>query len=648
MSLPRTLKWITGLLLAPVVMAILFIVIFGWNWLREPIERMTLEQTGRELAISGNIEVKLGWPLPELHAGTVQFANPAWAKEKQMIVAEAVAISLDLPQLLRQHIVFREVRVVRPVVFLEQGSEGRKNWLLDLKQRDEEASIRIDRLMLDQGTLGFDDVAQQTSIRAQLSTASTTAGAGVSFSAQGHYQGLPLKAVGQGGPVLGLRDENTPYALRTDFSIGRTEVKADGTITSLLKFSAVDMRLALRGASLAQLYPLLGIAMPETRAYATEGHLLHRGNRWRYEKFSGRVGASDIAGDVQVTTGGKRPALQADLVSSLLDIDDLGPLIGARSGSLHTAQQAAPVATRSNAATPEQARVLPEIPFNTERWDSVDAEVSLRAKTFRRAKELPLEGLVTHLSLRDSVLRLNPLDFGIAGGHLNIKMTLDGRKNPIQAHTQVRANKILISKMFPTVALSKSSIGQLNGEFDLAGHGNSVRDMLATANGKAGLVISGGEISKLLMEKIGLHLWEILQIQVTGDKLVKLRCGVADFDVKNGSMRTNALIFDTEVTTIIGTGTIDLRQERLDLTLNQKTKNTSPLALRSPIYVRGTLAKPTVAVDKRRMATRAIGAIALGAINPLLALIPLIDAGPGRDSDCGQLVRDARALSSLK
>jgi AsmA protein len=41
---------------------------------------------------------------------------------------------------------------------------------------------------------------------------------------------------------------------------------------------------------------------------------------------------------------------------------------------------------------------------------------------------------------------------------------------------------------------------------------------------------------------------------------------------------------------------------------------------------------------------RAIGAIALGIVNPLLALLPLIDAGPGKDSDCGQLVRDAKEL----
>jgi uncharacterized protein involved in outer membrane biogenesis len=166
----------------------------------------------------------------------------------------------------------------------------------------------------------------------------------------------------------------------------------------------------------------------------------------------------------------------------------------------------------------------------------------------------------------------------------------------------------------------------------------------ASLHDKVGLVVAGGEVSKLMMEKIGLHLWEILSLKITDDKLVKLRCAVADFDVRHGIMHADALVFDTEVTTIVATCSIDLGQEKLDLTLDQKTKNTSPVALRSPIYIRGTLAKPDVEVDKGRVAARALGAIALGILNPMLTLIPLIDAGPGKDSDCGQLVMDARAL----
>jgi AsmA protein len=634
MTLSRSLPWIAGVLFAPILLAVLFIAVFGWNWLRTPVERMTFDKTGRELTIRGDISVKFAWPLPRVRAGEVSFANPSWALERQMVTAEAVEVAVDLPQLLRRNIVLPEVSLVRPVVFLEQGEGGRKNWLLDREQRDEDARIRIDRLTLDNGRVGYDDLAQKTSIRSDLSTSG--AQGGVSFTAKGQFRGLPLNASGTGGSVLALRDERTPYAIKADLSVGRTVAKVDGTITSLLKFSAVDMRLSLRGESLAQLYTVLGLTFPETRAYKTDGHLIHSEQTWRYEKFSGLVGDSDIAGTFEVVTGGRRPTVKADLVSKVLDIADLGPPIGAKPGSIQVAKSAPPASA--------QTHVLPDMPFKTDRWDSVDAQVTLKAASLRGAQALPLEGLAVKLNLNDSVLTLDPFEFGFAGGRLNGVISLDGRKLPIEARARVRARKILLSKLLPKVELSQTSIGEINGEFDLSGRGNSVRGILATSSGKVGMVVAGGEISRLMMEKVGLHLWEILEIKVTGDRLVKLRCGVADFEVKDGVMQTDALVFDTEVTTIVGTGSVDLRSETLALTLTPKTKNTSPVALRSPIYIRGSLAKPVVEVDKARVAARGIGAIALGLINPLLALIPLVDAGPGKDSDCGQLVRDARAL----
>ncbi|MDD5336540.1 MAG: AsmA family protein [Rhodoferax sp.] len=650
MKISTLLKAAAALLLAPLLLAVLLIAIFGWNWLRAPIERLTLEKTGRVLVIAGDLEVKYGWPLPRLQAGAVTFANPPWAKEAQMVSAEAVEITVDLPQLLRRKMVFPDVRLQRPVIFLELAGEGRKNWLLDPQQQDEAAHIRIDRLRLDQGTLGFDDALEKTSIRAELSTVNAElAGgndAGLLFKAQGHYKGLPLTAHGTGGPVLALRDEVTPYPLTIDASIARTVVQAVGTVTSLSKLAALDMHLKVRGDSLEQLFPLLGIAVPATAAYATAGHLVHSGNSWRYEDFSGLIGKTDIAGTLQVTRGGQRPVLSAKLVSKRLDLADLGPLIGARPGSLQRAKQAAAAVAPTAAQTPAPAHLLPDLPFRFDRWNSVDAEVELHAKTIHRAQDLPLENLFVHLSLVDSVLTLKPLNFGVAGGQLDAVISLDGRKEVIQAQARGQVKKMLLGQLFPGASLGQASVGQLNGEFDLAGQGNSVARMLAGANGTLGLVVAGGEVSKLMMEKAGLHLWEILQLNLSGDKQIKLRCAVADFDVKNGKMQAQALIFDTQITTLIGTGSIDLREEQLDLTLNQKTKATSPLALRSPIYLRGSFAKPQIGVDKGRVAVRALGALALGVVNPLLAMLPLIDPGPGKDSDCGQLLREARKVTT--
>ncbi len=650
----RWLKWGAALLVAIALLPVLFVLVFGWNWARGPLERHVTQKSGRQLSIAGDLTVRLAWPSPRLHAHNVTFANPPWAREKQMFAIEDVEFTVNLSELLRGRLMFPDVRLTKPIVFLEQSADGRKSWLLDRDQADEDARIPIGRLTLDQGLLGYDDPKQKTSLRLQVSTQDAPAGAapepdpaaagsknaaGVVFAAKGTYKGLALNGKGSGGTVLKLHDQSEPYPLRIDGTVGATAIKADGTVTSLLRFVALDVQLALRGPSLAQLYPVFGIPFPETNAYRTAGHLVHSGKSWHYERFTGVVGKSDLAGDLQVDTGGARPFVRATMASKVLDIADLGPLIGSKAPSEPD--------TRKSAVAPAAVtgpHVLPDVAFKTDRWSAVDADVSLRAGTIQRARQLPIENLTTHLKMKDAVITLDPLDFGLAGGHLRSVITLDGRKDPIQARAKIAARKVQLAKLFPTLDTSKASIGEINGEFDLAGSGNSVGRMLSTSNGRAGLLVTNGEISELMMQQVSLHLVEMLQLKLTGDRRIKLRCGVADFGVKGGVMQANALIFDTDVTTVLGRGSVDLGRETLDLTLAPKTRQFSPVALRGPIYVRGTFSKPVVELDVPRIAMRSAGALLLGLVNPLLALLPLIEPGPGVDPECARVVHDVRAI----
>lgn len=640
MHLPRFMKWLASALLALLLLAAITVVLVGWNWLRAPIERMAFEKTGRTLVIGGNLEVHWGWPWPRIQAQKVSFSNPPWAIYPHLLTADAVAFSVHLPKLLTKKWVLSDLHLTRPVVHLELGSEGRKNWLLDPNQQDASARVDIDRLTLDQGVMGYDDKASHTSIRTELSTlpvpTGSTADPGVSFSAQGQFNGLSLKASGTGDTILTMRNETTPYGLTVDGTVGHTRIQATGHVTSLVKLVAIDMQLTLSGNNLNQLFTLTGIAMPATRDYVMQGHLVRQADTLRYAPFTGRMGSSDLGGWVQVKTGGKRPVLTGDLVSTRLTLEDLGPVIGAREDQVQNAKNAATRIGPVTASTPRAKRVIPDLPFNAAQWNSVDAQVNFSAKSIRRAADAPLESLVTHISLKDSVLTLDPLQFAFGRGQINAVVTLDGRHNPIQTRAQVQATRLALSQWLPTNTSGNATTSLMGGKIVLAGSGNSVGTMLAGSSGSVKLLVSGGDISQMMMEKAGLHLWEIFRLSLTGDKQIKLRCAVANFDVKAGQMRANTLLLDTQVTTLLGSGSIDLAQEKLDLTISQKTKNTSPLALRSPIHVGGNFALPIIKVDPGRLAARALGAVALGIVNPLLMLLPLIDPGPGADTDCAQ------------
>ncbi|NDP47017.1 MAG: AsmA family protein [Sulfuriferula multivorans] len=630
----RPLIWLGLTLLVLAGLLLVVANISNWNWLRGPISQQVSDRTGRELSIRGDLEIHLGWPRTHVRMVEMTFANPDWAHEKNMITVQQVALDVAMAPLFRRHIVFDRVELDRAAVFLEKSVDGKKNWLLDRKQSDDQARIEINHLAVNDSRIDYRDPAEDTLLSAELLTSENSpdrAAQPLAFKVSGKYRGQALTAEGQGGSVLMLRDNTLPYRLKVTGRIGSTHLSADGRITNLLKLSNVDLDIGVRGDSLAQLYPLLGIVFPDTPRYNTRGHLLHEARWWRYEKFSGQVGNSDIAGTLQVDTGGKRPYLTATLNSSHLDFADLGPLVGASAspGTDRTAKQPA-------------GRLLPAIPFRTGRWNRMDADVKLNAQSIKRAQSLPIHDLSTRLQLRDAVLTLDPLRFGVAGGTLAGTVKLDGSQQPIRAAADLKARKINIARLFPTVELNKTSIGQVNGDIDLKGRGDTVAAMLGSADGKLAMVIDGGEISKLMMETVSLHLLEMLQLKLTGDETIQIHCGIADFSVKQGVMQANTLVLDTNIVRINGNGQVNLGNEQLDLTVVPKTKKLSLVALRTPINVKGSFAEPQVGLDKGKLAMRGLGAVALGAINPLLALMPLIDTGSGKDSDCERLIGAAK------
>jgi len=166
------------------------------------------------------------------------------------------------------------------------------------------------------------------------------------------------------------------------------------------------------------------------------------------------------------------------------------------------------------------------------------------------------------------------------------------------------------------------------------------------ADGRLSLAVDRGTISNLVLEVIGLDAGEAVLIFATrGDREIPVHCAVADLAVEKGIAATNVLVLDTPDTIVVGTGVIDLRNETLDLTLYPRPKDKSFFAARSPLHVRGPLRNPRVQPDAASLAARGLGAAALALVNPLLALLPFIETGPGKDSDCARMVARARDWS---
>jgi uncharacterized protein involved in outer membrane biogenesis len=391
--------------------------------------------------------------------------------------------------------------------------------------------------------------------------------------------------------------------------------------------------------------------LPETPRYALNGHVTRQGPVWNVTRIRGRLGQSDLGGELAYDRSQAIPLLTGKLQSKVLDFDDLAPLVGLpeqpRSVAAGPAVPAVAGVAPASAAMAKKAappgRVLPTATLDVRRLRAMDADVVYSAARISNVRALPLERADIHIRIKAGVMDLDPLKLGVAGGQLSGRLRINATSDPAAVAVNLDARGLQLNRLFPAVESTRSSLGRMAGNIDLKGRGNSAASMLGTASGDVALLMGQGQISNLLLEFAGLDGGEIIKFLLRGDRNVQLRCAAAAFDVKQGVMTSRAIVLDTVDTVIVGTGTISLLDESLDLVLRPSPKDASILSLRSPLKITGTFAAPRAGPDKAALAGRAAIALALGALNPLLALAATIETGPGVDANCPQVLAQANA-----
>src|SRR5690606_24049506 len=407
-------------------------LLWDWNWFKGPVERAVEARTGRSFEIGGNLDVDLG-RTTAIRADALQLGNPGWSRQPTMATADRLELQIRPFALLRGDIVIPLIRLASPDVRLEANPEGGGNWGFGMDESADGEPPRLQRVWIDDGHLRFVDAARKTDIKVDIASREPEKpgeAPPVGLEGGGRWAGNVFTLEGTAGSPLELQQTDEPYLVDLHATAGATRAHARGTLVNPFRFRSFDLRMALSGKNLEDLYRLLGISLPPTPPYALDGRFIRAGNTWRYEGFTGKVGDSDLSGTASVETGGERPFLRAELVSRRLDFDDLAGFVGG-----------APQAGGDESSNPELAalaaereadpRLLPDTPYKLGKLRAMDADVRLQAQRIN-APSLPLDDMDAHLFLDDGVLRLDPLDFGVAGGDVRSTIRMDAREKTIR------------------------------------------------------------------------------------------------------------------------------------------------------------------------------------------------------------------------
>ena len=676
---PKILAWTFASLAVLLALVVLIIVFFDWNRIKPTINTKVSEELHRPFVINGNLAVvwrreldEGGWrawvPWPHVVAQDLTLGNPDWSKQPQMVTLKRVELRISPLALLAQRVTIPRIDLTEPSADLQRLADGRANWTFKFDPKDPNAEPS--NWVVDIGAIGFDKghvTLDDQSLNTQLDLIINPLGKPIPFSdivgdkaaktaqekgaapqdyafalkVKGQYHGQKLAGEGKIGGLLALQDSARPFPLQAQVKIADTSVELAGTLTDPLNLGALDLRLKLAGSSLGNLYPLTGVTLPDTPPYATDGHLIAKlhepgGAVFRYEEFNGKIGESDSHGSLAYVASQPRPKLSGSLLSNQLLFADLAPLIGADSNAKQKA--------RGGESKQPADKVLPVEEFKTERWRDMDADVEFTGKRIVHSEKLPFNDLYTHLVLTDGVLSLEPLRFGVAGGKLDAQIRLNGRTEPLEGNAKLTARGFKLKQLFPTFEPMKTSFGELNGDADISGRGNSVAKLLGTANGNLKMLINDGAISRELMELAGLNVGNYVVGKIFGDKEVKINCAAADFDIKTGLATTRLFVFDTENAIIYIDGTANMATEQLDLTVTPESKGWRLISLRSPLYVRGKFIKPDAGVKAVPLMLRGAGMVALGVIAaPAAGLLALVAPSGGEPNQCAPLLQQMKA-----
>jgi uncharacterized protein involved in outer membrane biogenesis len=602
------------ILLGAVIVLAIVAALFDWNWFRHPLERFLSEKSHREVRI-GDLHVELGWSLvPTVRVRNVYVENAPWADKRAFAIAGEASFTFSLKSLWKRRPVISRLVLIDADVDLERQADGLRNWRLRNPDNRAPAKVRVMRLEAQRTRIrfvrrdiDFDMVAASAPLDHPADPPDPALTNKIAF--QGEFQGVEFSGEALAGDRLTLLDTGEVFPLRGHIVAGETRFDVDGKVADLYRPSATDAKVRLAGPSLSRVPPLVLPSLPASRRYQVETHLRQTKDEFLFTGLRAKIGGTDLAGDASVSRNSEPPMVKADLSSESMDLADLGLLPGGGHAPASAARSVNEPANRAEPKPGGSGRILPGGPIKLERLNAVDAHVGLNAKKMKAANLPALESLHFSAELKKGILVVKPLHVGLAGGDVTGWLTLDGRKRPASAQVKLDVQGIYLEKLFEALEDAPISPGQVAARLDLQGQGASLATVLGSASGTVALSMKEGRISNLLDARLGLNPAKILRLLIAGDRSIAINSADVTIDFEKGTGTSKNISVDTEQTRVVGTGSISLRDETIDLLLTPHPKKPGLFSMRSSaIHIEGTFKHPQVAVvkigEKSAMATQ--------------------------------------------
>jgi uncharacterized protein involved in outer membrane biogenesis len=573
-----------------------------------------------------------------------------------MVRVEKLTVQIKLLPLLIGDVILPRLELVKPDVYLHRDARGRANWTFENTHPSDApagkpAELPVVRdFLVQSGRLTIRDEILKLKVDGTLQAhESVQQDEPFAFRVQGKgtINDRPFNMRVGGGPLINL-DPDDPYPFKLRVAAGDIHVDADGRVKKPFDLGQLTLNVHAKGGDLADLYYLTQLALPNTPPFEISARIDRDGQVFKANKLAGKLGRSDISGDLKVDASRKRPSLTGKLYSRQLRFADLAAPLGGKpttSGTLQgKGEPAKPSAEGAAKKAPQDARLFPTSRLQVDRVRAMDADVRFEASAID-AGSVPLKQVAFHVKLDDGMLAVSPFELEMPQGHVRGTAQIDARGKIPQTKVDIRIQDVQLDQLKGKKPDAQPPLsGVVQARIQLEGRGDSVHDLMAGADGRVSLVLPQGEVNAALAELTGINVARGLGLLLKGnDEKTNIRCGVAQFNIQDGTMHADNVVFDTKDVRISGRGEIRLGPEELDLSIKGEPKELRLTRLRTPVEINGHLRDPSIGVNAGKLAKQGAIAAAVGAVlTPIAAIIAFVDPGLAEDANCGALISAAK------
>jgi len=576
--------------------------------LREHVQSYFRDTLGRDVKIGS---IKLAWwrMHPRVVLSDVIIANPQWADQADFARAGEFSLDIKVLKLLDGELYIHAIAARNIHVFLQRNARNQRNWIFakvanndpDRRGTSQAPATKLASLSVDNARISYTTPGATRSVQFESLALSASAGDAQRLQANGSVGNRSWQVNGEVQRLMGWLSGNANAHIALDIGMGAASLALTGDLRTETLALAANFKDTLHHGR---------HALPVFISATLRGGW----PRMAAQDLAFSIGKSRGTADFALTFGAPRALLEGAV--TLTDIDN-----SVFSRDQRTVEQTSASGSISDesAASPAQTRALPQ-------FKALPIDVSLSLAAAKLPLTPPVHDFRGLLSITDTRVALERFSIQVAGGKVTgtLEVTPHERTQGVAINLHMRARDLALKHI---VRSSRSLLeSAVDGEIDISARGNSIASLASSATGSTRMLLGQGRVKLRAAETLtgGLHALSDLLTSRNHD-WVSMNCAVAAFKLEDGQAVAQALIMDTQRTTITGEGSANLKREELAFLFKPHPKATT-LNLTVPVRLVGTFATPELQLDEAATARR-VGGVVAGLVFPPALFAAFADLG---------------------